>query len=197
MPVPTFPPASSTSRHAGVRRTALLLRVRRRTYRRGGAFIHSFTVPRPGSGVLDLGDDVRLPPQANLHGTAPAARPPDARAHRPVAQVHIVDPPGAGRRRSCIHLATGRGSSSHCEQDWIGAEPASAARTLVHDDAQAPLERPTPARLAPQPCSGVRTAHRPRQVSKTEEISPGIMQHDTETTRSSQGFSEIPGLPRL
>ena len=63
----------------------------------------------------------------------------------------------------------------------ISTEPALATHTLVHDDAHAPSSTPPqPSPLRRQPYSGVGTAHRPRQVSKTEEISPGTMQRDTE-----------------
>ena len=45
---------------------------------------------------------------------------------------------------------------------------------------------PQPSPLRRQPYSGVGTAHRPRQVSKTEEISPATMQRDTENTLKTQ-----------
>jgi len=75
----------------------------------------------------------------------------------------------------------------------IGLEPVLAARPLVHDDAQAPSSTPVrSASLRGQLCSGVGTAHWARRVSKVEEISPGSMQRDAESTRSSHGFLEIP-----
>ena len=69
----------------------------------------------------------------------------------------------------------------------ISTEPALATHTFVHDNAHASSSAsPRPGPLRRQPYSGVGTAHRPRQVSKTEEISPGTMQRDTESTPETQ-----------
>ena len=69
----------------------------------------------------------------------------------------------------------------------ISTEPALATHTLVHDNAHASSSAsPRPGPLRRQPYSGVGTAHRPRQVSKTEEISPATMQRDTENTLKTQ-----------
>ena len=69
----------------------------------------------------------------------------------------------------------------------ISTEPALATHTFVHDNAPASSSAsPRPGPLRRQPYSGVGTAHRPRQVSKTEEISPATMQRDTENTLKTQ-----------
>jgi len=75
---------------------------------------------------------------------------------------------------------------------WWGPDPRDRSRTRVGGASPRPwqgpdtLECPAPARPPGWPCSGVGTAHWGGQVSKTEEISPGTMQRDTESTPETQ-----------